>query len=261
MEHLRFAATLLRLSLLNELQYRVNFFVNVFQSLVALGTGVVVIALVFRNVDELRGWSRSELLVVLGVYTLIGGVVHTVIAPNMQRLMADIREGTFDFILAKPVDTQLFISMRDVQIWKAVDVVAGVVVAAVGMAQLDADLTIGRAVAFVAMLVVGVVLVYCLWLLVTTAAFKVVRMDEIAQVFEGIFQAGRWPVGVYPAWLRVGLTFLVPVGFAVTVPAEALTGRLDAGTVGVAVVFAAALAAVTRWHFRRVLRHYSGASA
>lgn len=46
-------------------------------------------------------------------------------------------------------------------------------------------------------------------------------------MLDGICQAGRWPVGIYPIWLRMGLTFIVPLAFAVTVPAEAVSGRLD----------------------------------
>jgi len=49
-------------------------------------------------------------------------------------------------------------------------------------------------------------------------------------LFDGMYQAGRWPVTSYPGWLRVGFTFLVPLAFAITVPASALTGRLSAST-------------------------------
>lgn len=261
MHSVRIAAVLLRLSVLNELQYRVNFFVYLFQSLLAMGTGLVVVALVFDNVDALNGWSRGELLVVLGVYTLLGGIIGAVIQPNMLRLMADVQDGTFDFVLTKPVDIQLFVSLRQIQVWKSVDVVTGLVLVAAGLARLDEAMTVGRIVGFIAMLGTGTVLVYCVWLVITSMSFKLVRMDEVGRVLDGVSQAGRWPVGVYPGWLRAGLTFLVPVGFAVTVPAEALTGRLDWGTVVLAVSFATLVGLTTRWYFRRTLRHYSGASA
>jgi len=32
----------------------------------------------------------------------------------------------------------------------------------------------------------------------------------MVNLFQGVYAAGRWPVGIYPDWLRVGLTFLVP---------------------------------------------------
>ncbi|MDX6442437.1 MAG: viologen exporter family transport system permease protein, partial [Gaiellaceae bacterium] len=57
------------------------------------------------------------------------------------------------------------------------------------------------------------------------------------------------------------MTYLVPIGFAVTVPAQAMTGRLHWNTVVVALCFAAALTVFTRWFWRFGLRRYSGASA
>jgi ABC-2 type transport system permease protein len=68
-------------------------------------------------------------------------------------------------------------------------------------------------------------------------------------------------VTVYPGWLRYSVTFLVPVGFAVTVPAEAVTSRLRWPTLALAVAFGCALFAFTRWFWRFGLRRYSGASA
>ena len=48
-----------------------------------------------------------------------------------------------------------------------------------------------------------------------------------AELFDGVYLTGRFPVGIYPTWLRLSVTFLVPIGFAITVPAEAVTSRLD----------------------------------
>ena len=76
-----------------------------------------------------------------------------------------------------------------------------------------------------------------------------------------VYQAGRWPTTVYPNWLQVGLTFLVPVAFAVTVPAEAITGRLTVTTLLEALAFTIILLLFSRWFWKRGLRHYSGASA
>jgi ABC-2 type transport system permease protein len=76
-----------------------------------------------------------------------------------------------------------------------------------------------------------------------------------------MYEAGRWPVSLYPGWLRYGLTFVVPVAFATTVPAEALTGRLTWETSVGAVVFAIVLLLVSRLFWRVGLRHYAGASA
>jgi ABC-2 type transport system permease protein len=76
-----------------------------------------------------------------------------------------------------------------------------------------------------------------------------------------MYEAGRWPVSLYPGWLRFALTFIVPVAFATTVPAEALAGRLTWQTLLEAVALAAAMLVASRLFWRVGIRHYSGASA
>jgi ABC-2 type transport system permease protein len=114
---------------------------------------------------------------------------------------------------------------------------------------------------FAGLLVLGGLMVYCFWLIITTGAFWLVRMDNVLELFQGVYQAGRWPVNIYPEWLQLGLTFLVPIAFAVTIPADALTGRLTWQLVAGAAALTLALLVFSRWFWRFGLRHYSGASA
>jgi ABC-2 type transport system permease protein len=251
----------LKVGVLNELQYRVNFLVSLLQSAIALAVGLAVLALVYSHTEELNGWSQPELLCVLGIQILMGGIVKAYVQPNMTRLIDDVREGKLDFALTKPEDAQVLVSVREVRIWQAVDVLSGLVVLGVGVSRLTADVGAAETAAFAAALVLGTVLIYCFWLCLATAAFWVVNMEHAVELFDGVFQTGRWPVGIYPGWLRYSVTFLVPVAFAVTVPAEAITSRLDWQTLLLAAVFAVVLFVATRWFWRVGLRRYSGASA
>ena len=76
-----------------------------------------------------------------------------------------------------------------------------------------------------------------------------------------MYEAGRWPVGIYPPWLKASLTFLVPVAFATTVPAEALSGRLTLPALLGAVGLALVLLAASRLFWTVGVRRYSGASS
>ena len=137
MSSLRLAATYIRLGALNELQYRANFFVAVFQSGLAVAVGLAVLALVYSHTPSLNGWSHSELMVVLGVQILLGGVIHAVIQPNMQQLMDEVRDGKLDFALTKPEDSQLIVSLRALRLWQLTEVVSGSAVVGVGVARLS----------------------------------------------------------------------------------------------------------------------------
>ena len=261
MRPLRVAWIFFRVSAMNELQYRANFFVAAFQSLLSVGVALIVLRLVYSHTSELNGWTQSQLLCVLGIQILLGGIVHSVIQPNMQRLVDEVRDGKLDYVLTKPEDAQAIVSMRQVEIWQAVDVISGAVVLGVGVSELQAGMGIGDAFAFGALLLLGGLLIYCFWLVLATGAFWIVRMWFMAELFEGVYQTGRWPIGIYPGWLRYSMTYLVPIGLAVTVPAEAVTSRLHSGTVATATAFGVALFAFTRWFWRFGVKRYSGASA
>jgi ABC-2 type transport system permease protein len=261
MRVLRLVALHLRVIAMYEMQYRMNFFLQLFQSLLATATGLAVLALVYGQVDELNGWSRPELLVVLGVFTVLGGLIQAVIKPAMVQLMEEVVDGKLDYVLAKPVDAQLLVSIRAVKFWQGIDIVVGAVVMAVGAAQLRPGPGVVAVLGFLFALGLAAVILYCFLLLLATSAFWFVRVDSFVESFDGIYQAGRWPVGVYPGWLRVGLTVVVPVGFAITVPAQALTSQLGWPTLAGAAALAAGLAVATRLCWRFGVRHYDGASS
>jgi ABC-2 type transport system permease protein len=261
MNAIRVSWLFFRVGVMNELQYRVNFVVQLFQSGIALTTGLVVIALVYSHTDALNGWSQSELLCVLGIQILMGGAIKAYIQPNMTKLIEDVREGTFDYALTKPEDSQVMVSVREVRIWQVVDVISGLAVLSVGISRISSDLGAVDALAFALALVLGGVMIYCFWLIIATGAFWIVNMWHAMELFDGIYLTGRFPVGIYPGWLRYSVTFLVPIAFAVTVPAEAVTSRLDWETLALAAGFATALFAFARWFWRFGLKRYSGASA
>jgi ABC-2 type transport system permease protein len=179
----------------------------------------------------------------------------------MMRLTEDVREGKLDHALTKPVDAQMLVSVRQVEVWQFVDVITGAGVVVVAMIRIGGDLGALDILAFALALVLGAVLLYCFWMLLTTLVFWVTNMWHLPELFEGVFQTGRWPIGIYPTWLRLSVTFLVPIAFAVTVPAEAVTSRLDWQTLAFALGFAVVFFAITRWFWRFGLKSYTGASA
>jgi ABC-2 type transport system permease protein len=257
----RLFATYFRLGMLNELQYRSNFWINLFQSLLGMGTALGALAVVFNHTDTLGGWQPAELLALVGIYFLMRGAIRTIIQPSMEAFLASVRQGTLDFILVKPEESQVLVSIQRISVWSLFDVLLGVGAVAYALALLEYTMTWFDLAAFLLVMLIGLLIVYSFWLSLATFAFWFIRVENILVIFSSLYEAGRWPVTIYPATLRIILTFLVPVAFAVTVPAEALTGRITLPTLGLSVLVAILLVGFSRWFWTYGVRHYSGASA
>ncbi|MCL4256219.1 MAG: ABC-2 family transporter protein, partial [Anaerolineae bacterium] len=77
----------LKVNTLRELEYRANFLLHIVESGLSLLIGIGGIALIFEHTDSLNGWSANQLLIVIGVYTLIGGAIGFVMRPSFQTMM------------------------------------------------------------------------------------------------------------------------------------------------------------------------------
>ena len=80
----------------------------------------------------------------------------------------------------------MIVSLRALRLWQFTEIVSGACVVGVGLARIDAHIGVGHALAFVALLALGALLIYCFWLVLATGAFWLVNMWFLSDMFEGI---------------------------------------------------------------------------
>lgn len=261
MNYLRLIIAFFWLGVMGEVAYRINFFFQLFQSLVSLGVAIAGISVIFSYTSTLGGWGWQEILALVGVYILVGGIIGLIIQPGMEQFIGSVRDGNLDFTLTKPEDAQLLISIHRINLWSLIDIALGLGVLITALIRLGEKVGAVQAGVFILVLVAGGITIYSFFLILATLSFWFVRIENILTVFQSLYESGRWPISLYPGWLRYGLTFVIPVAFATTVPAEALTGRMNWQTLVAAIVIALGLSVISRLFWRMGLRRYSGASA
>jgi ABC-2 type transport system permease protein len=256
---------LLRLFIRTELQfaleYRVNLLLEVMQMVVVAGTSIAAVLILFTYTEVMNGWTLAQMIVVLGVYYVVQGAEELVMQPSFERFMEHVREGTLDFILLKPVSSQFMVSFRHFQTVQTLQVLLGLGVVVAGLSRLASDVTPASALAFAVTLACGFVLVYALLLFLSTLAFWFVRVDNLLAIFWAFIDAGRFPTDIYPGWLRLTMSTVIPVGIAVTIPAKAIAGLVDLQTLGLILLATVVAWVVSRAFWQRGLRSYTGASA
>jgi len=257
----RIVTVFYRTSIQAEMEYRADFFARVLASLLGLLTTIGSLSIAYSYTDNLKGWTFSEAMVLLSVYYLMDGLIEMLIGPNMRQITSQVREGTLDFVLLKPLDAQFMASFRSLNVWRAASAVIGLGLSVYSIGRLSIGAGLLQAVSFAATLAAGLTIIYSFWLFLVTLTFWFVRVDNIEQIVWQAFEAGRYPVEIYPRWLQGTLTYAIPVAFVITVPARALAGRLTGMTVLVALILAACMLALVTLFWRVGLRNYTGASA
>lgn len=258
---LRLMYVFFRLGVLNELAYRANFWVQTFESIINAVMVLGAVGVVYSQTSMLGGWGVWELTALCGVYFIMLGGINLVLSPSLSQFVDEVREGTLDFTLTKPEDAQLLVSISRVQMWKLLDVVLGIGVLVYAVWMLGGKTGWDDIGLFAATLLIGSAIVYSFWMILATLAFWFIRIENIFFIFWSMYNAGRWPVTIYPGWLKWVLTAIVPIAFAVTVPAQAIAGRMSMNTLWFAAGLAVVMLVVSRQFWKIGVKHYAGASA
>lgn len=79
-------------------------------------------------------------------------------------------------------------------------------------------------------------------------------------IFNSVVQMVRYPLNLYPGWLRLLLTWVLPVGLMTTLPVQALTHNVAWPVFGGGVVLAVVLFVGAAGLFHLGLRRYASAS-
>lgn len=251
----------LRMSLALGAQYRLNFLLDGAVTLAGTAAGLVPLWVAFTGRATVAGWSFEEMLVVMGWFTLLRGVLDGGVHPSLTAVVEQIRMGTLDFVLLKPADAQFLVSTAKFEPWKVADVLAGLGIFAWAFTRMGRAPAPHHVLGALALLLCAVVVLYSLWILVIAAAFFVVRLDNLSYLFDGLFDFARWPASVYRGLLRLVFTVVVPLAVMTTFPAQALLGTLRLETAVLVAAGTVVFALAARGVWSRAIRRYTSASS
>jgi ABC-2 type transport system permease protein len=250
----------LRASLSVQLEYRANFIISIISAAMASASALFGLFLLSGDGTPIGGWSYAEATIVVGVYTIVQGFIGAVLAPNLPQIAEAVRLGTMDFTLLKPIDAQFMVSARNINVFRSIDILAGLIIVAIAGVQIGGFQILNILIASI-MLVCALLIVYAIWFMLTTTAFWFVKVANITELFNGFFRAGQFPVAAFPGWVRSFFTIIVPVAFITTIPSEALTNRLTLSSALTTIAVTIVLLVVSRLIWKRAVGSYTSASS
>lgn len=261
MKTVKLLATFLKNSVLIDMEYRVHFVITGFMSIFWICFSLVTLTLFFHYRDYIGGWSYYEAMIVTGLFSFFGAFIEGVLEPNVTKLVEDIRLGNFDFILVKPVNVQIVGTLRVFSVKKFSGMVAGLGICFYAIYKMGYVPSLVDIALFTALFVSGFIILYNLWVMLITTAFWFIQIDSIMEFIFSIFETGRFPVNVYPAPLRIFLTFVVPIAFITTFPSAAILGKVTPKYAIGGIVIAIATTLCSKWLWKYALKQYSSSGS
>jgi ABC-2 type transport system permease protein len=261
MHTVKLLGTLVKINIQQDLAYRVDMVFNVLLNLLWLGWELLSLSIIFSNTDNLGGWGPGELIALLGVFRLVNVLMAALIWPNTEKFNTGVRDGSLDYTFLLPVNSLFMITFTRMIIWRVWDIVLALVLIVVGIRMSGGTTEPANLVSFLVLVVSGAAIIYSLWVVMIAFTFWFTKFDNNVTILQALLDAGRYPATVYPAWLRLIVTFVVPIAVATTVPLQALRGDLQGWQILLFLSVGVLSVLVASRVWKAGVRKYSGASS
>jgi ABC-2 type transport system permease protein len=261
MQTLKLLSSFLKVNIQMALAYRADTVVNILLNLMWLGWELLSLNIIFSNTTSLGGWGLGELIALLGVFRLVNTFMIALIWPNTEKFNQSIRDGSMDYTILQPVNSLFLVTFSRITVWRIWDLVLAIVLIVVGINMAGDITTPFNILTFILLAITGTIIIYSLWIVLIALTFWFTKFDNNVTILQALLDSGRYPATVYPVWLRVIVTFIIPIAVATTIPLQALRGELGPSQIILFVMVSIVSFWVATIVWKRGLKQYSGASS
>lgn len=260
-KHLKIFLLMIKTYLSEELSFRLNFLMELVGTFCFIGLYVAMIIFLMSRIS-FGSWTIKEMWILLGNFLIICYSIFYFFWRGMLHLVENIRNGSLDFYLTKPVDSQFFVSIHGGGVHNLLAIITGIIVLIWAILNLGINPSPLQIAFLVLTIIAGILDFYSLLLFLATLNFHFGYLGEASfQIFE--FQNfSRYPMEAFKA-LPLGLLFLViPFSALTSVPSMILINKIFPWTEVLIFLLASLflIFAVRKYWFREI-NYYSSASS
>ena len=248
-------------SLSTELEYKANFIIDFITAFLSLIGSIFLLSIFFQNTDNIGGWKFEQALIIQGIYTILNGITNTWFNPNLREIVKHVREGTLDFVLIKPIDSQFFISLKKIAPSGILEIIIGFVLLfySIGINQININL--GFIFLCLTTLSCSIGILYSLWFLISTTTIWFVKTWNATEVLRSFLYVGRFPLNSFSFSLRIFFSVFIPIAFITTIPSQVFLGLAQIWEILIELLVSGIFLIFSRRFWLFALKYYTSASS
>ena len=261
LHYLRVWLACARYSIVRTMMFRFDFLMWSLVELFWMAVNVLLVGVIFRHTNSIAGWSKYEMLLLVGTSMLLQRLMMGFFWSNLFELGRNIRTGQFDFLLAQPGQPLFMVSTRKLDPDGLINSFVAIAVVVYSARQRGLHPDWLHLALYVGMLGCGLVIHYAAVLLVVSTTFWLIGSQGIEGTYFTLFEFARLPREAFRGISNVLFVYALPAVVTTFVPARMLIHGFQPVHLlwlgGVAVVWLALAILV----FNRGLQRYSSASS
>ncbi len=260
-KYLKVYKNFLHTSLASELEYKTNILIDLITAILSLIGSIFLLSIFFQNDSSIGGWEFDQALIIQGIYTILNGITNTWFNPNLTEIVKYIREGTLDFVLIKPIDSQFFISLKKINPSGFLEIILGFFLLSYCVRINQINLNLNFLTLCLITIICSICILYSLWFFISTTTIWFVKTWNATEVLRSFLYIGRFPLNSFSLSLRIFFSVFIPIAFITTIPSEVFLGISQSWKILLEFIVAMVFLFTSRKFWLFALKFYTSASS
>lgn len=211
-----------RNSLIREMNFQLNFLLWILVEILWFLGQLVFIEVVFSYVGAIGGWTKWEVVLLIGTHQLIGQLFQAFFYMNLANLPELVRTGKMDFMLLLPIDTQFMVSLKQFGMDNAINACVGAGFVTFALWKMSVVPTVAQLLLYAVAVCCGILIHYSIMLVFAASSFWMVRSQGLIYGYYSLFNIGRYPDTIYRGAFKLVFSWLIPVIIVANIPSRLL---------------------------------------
>jgi len=260
-KYLKVYKNFLHTSLASEFEYKTNILTDLITAILSLIGSIFLLSIFFQNNNKIGNWEFEQALIIQGFYTILNGITNTWFNPNLTEIVKHIREGTLDYVLLKPIDSQFFISLKKLNPSGILEIMLGFCLLMYSIKTNEITLNFSFLILGLITISCSISILYSLWFFISTTTIWFVKTWNATEVLRSFLYIGRFPLNSFSFSLRIFFSVFIPIAFLTTIPSEVFLGLSQLWKIFLEIIVAIIFIFYSRKFWLYALRFYSSASS
>ncbi len=219
---------------------------------------IIFIYFLVGGTKSLAGYNSTQVIFFFLTFNLID-VLAQFLFREVYRFRPLVVSGDFDLVLVKPINALFRVLMGGADVIDLITIPP--LIFAVWYVGRLFNPSMLQATLYILLLINGLLIAAAFHIAVLALGIITLEVDNIIMIYRDLVALGRFPIDIYKEPLRSAITYLIPVGIMITLPAKALMGLTSPVSIliSLAVGLVAILAAYKFWNY--ALKFYTSASS
>ena len=243
MRYVKLYFTCIKRSMLSRLEYKKDTIIALFSFLISNACSLCSIFFILQAIPSLRGYSIVEVGFFYGFSMLPIALDHLFSDEFWLVAYRRVQLGDMDRHFLRPVPVMFQMFAETFQPEGFGEMILGIAMIIVCGVNLHVSVSFGAIFVLVIGAIFGAIIITSFKVAFSALAFIFKRSGPLLQIIYGFTNYAKYPLAIYPKFIRIILIFVLPFGLFVSLPIDTLLYGaynpylLSLGIVGVAVVF------------------------